>query len=191
MKVIKNYNNSVNPSTHGCVCETHNHQLEICTSNQKPSYITIKPYLEQWCQIDMQGISVEMSTNISLGKTQQVWYFSPCKGYKITSSCRNGMRKLQSFVLTVQRIVTCTYHLNLPTNISIYGWSYQARHYSAYANWLPCLFRLLAPPFTLQPKLLYPCISFWETNDRRALQQVLCNLRFICYLYCSESFGKY
>ena len=86
------------------------------------------------------------------------------------------MKRLLGFVLTVQRMVTCTYHLNPPAAISIYGWRYQARHYCAYANGLPCLFCLRAPPFTLQLKLLQPCVSFWETNYKNALQQVLCKL---------------
>ena len=52
-----------------------------------------------------------------------------------------------------------------------------------FANGLPCLFCLRAPPFTLQLKLLHSCVSFWETEDyKNALQQVLCNLWFIYYL---------
>ena len=42
--------------------------------------------------------------------------------------------------------------LNPPSTISIFGWRYQARHYCAYANGLPCLFRVRAPSFTLQLK---------------------------------------
>ena len=51
-----------------------------------------------------------------------------------------------------------------PGAISIYGWRYQARHYCAYATGLPCLFHLRTPSFTLQLKLLQPCVSFWEIN---------------------------
>ena len=100
------------------------------------------------------------------------------------------MKRLQGFVLTVQRMVTCTYHLNPPAAISIYGWRYQARHYCAYANGLPCLF-CLRVPFTLQIKLLHPCVSFLGTNYKNALQQVLCKLWFIYYLSSSTSFEKY
>ena len=57
-----------------------------------------------------------------------------------------------------------------------HGWRCQARHYCAHANGLACLFRLRAPPFTSQLKLLHPCLSFWETNYENALQQVLCML---------------
>ena len=64
------------------------------------------------------------------------------------------MKRLQGFVLTVQRMVTHTYHLNPPAAISIDGWRNQARHYCAYANGLPCLFCLRASLFTLQIKLL-------------------------------------
>ena len=123
--------------------------------------------------------SVEIGTDISLGKAQWTWCFSPCWGCKTIKSCQNGMKRLQGFVLTVQLMVTCTYHLNPPAAISIYGWRYQARHYCAYANGLPCLFCLRAPSFTLQIKLLHPCVSFWGTNYKNALQQVLCKLWFI------------
>ena len=101
------------------------------------------------------------------------------------------MERLQGFVLTVQRMVICTYHLSPPAAISIYGWRYHARHYSAYANGLPCLFCLRATPFTLQIKLLHPCVNFLGTNYKNALQQVLCKLLFIYYLSSSKSFGKY
>ena len=73
-------------------------------------------------------------------------------------------------------MVTCTYHLNPPAAISIYGRRYQARHYCPYANGLPCLFGLRIPPFTLQLKLLHTCVSLGEINYRNALQQVLCRL---------------
>ena len=72
----------------------------------------------------------------------------------------------------------CTYYLNPPAAIFIYGWRYQGRHNCAYANGLPCLFRLRAPTFTLQRKLLHPCVIFWETSYKNALQQVLCKLWF-------------
>ena len=101
------------------------------------------------------------------------------------------MKRLQGFVLTVQRMLTCTYHLNPPAAISIYGWGYQARHYCTYPNGLPCLFYLRAPPFTLQIKLLHPCVSFFGTNQKSALQQVLCKLGFNYYLSSSKSFKKY
>ena len=83
------------------------------------------------------------------------------------------MKRPQGFVLTVQRMVNCKYHLNPPAAIFIYGWRYQARHYCAYDNGLPYLFCLRAPPFTLQLKLLHPYVSFWVTNYKNALQQVL------------------
>ena len=70
----------------------------------------------------------------------------------------------------------CTYYLNPPADIFIYGWRYQGRHNCAYTNGLPCLFRLRAPTFTLQRKLLHPCVIFWETSYKNALQQVLCKL---------------
>ena len=35
------------------------------------------------------------------------------------------MTRLQGFVLTVNRMVRCTYHLKPPAAISIYGWKYQ------------------------------------------------------------------
>ena len=41
-----------------------------------------------------------------------------------------------------------------------HGWRCQARHYCAHANGLACLFRLRAPPFTSQLKLLHLCLSF-------------------------------
>ena len=84
-----------------------------------------------------------------------------------------------------------SYHLSLPAAISIYGWRYQARHYCAYANGLSCLFWLRAAPFTLQIKLLHPCVNFLGTNYKNALQQVLCKLLFIYCLSFSKSFGKY
>ena len=37
-------------------------------------------------------------------------------------------------------------------------------------------FCLSAPPITLQITLLHPCVSFWGTNYKNALQQVLCKL---------------
>ena len=64
-----------------------------------------------------------------------------------------------------------------------YLWmEYQARNYCAYANGLPCLFRLRAQPLTLQLKLLHPSESLWNTNYKNALQQNLCKLWFIYYL---------
>ena len=101
------------------------------------------------------------------------------------------MRRLQHYVLTVQRMVTSTYHLNPPAAIFIYGWRYQARHYCAYANWLPWFFCLRAPPFTLQIKLIHSFVSFLGTNYNNALQQNLCKLWFIYYLSSSTSFEKY
>ena len=38
----------------GCVSKTHNHQWEICISNQKPPYIPMEPYLQQYCQRHIQ-----------------------------------------------------------------------------------------------------------------------------------------
>ena len=70
------------------------------------------------------------------------------------------------FVLTVQWMVTCTYHLSLPAAISIYGWRYQARFYCAYTNGLSCFFRLRARPFTNY--FILVCVSLWETNYRNA-----------------------
>ena len=72
-------------------------------------------------------------------------------------------------------------HLNIPAAIYIYEWRYQARNYCAYANGLPCLFRLRAQPLTLQLKLLHPSESLWDTNYKNALQQNLCKLWFIYY----------
>ena len=129
-------------------------------------------------------------SDISLGKAQRALCFSTCWGCKRIIFCQNGMKRLQGFVLTVQRMVTCTYHLNPPAAISIYGWRYQARHYCAYANGLPCLFCLRAPPFTLQIKLLDPSVSFLGTNYKNALQQVLCKHWSIYYLSSSNSFSK-
>ena len=71
-----------------------------------------------------------------------------------------------------------------------HGWRYQARHYCAYANGLPYLFCWRAPPFTLQIKLLHPCVRLWGTNYKNALQQVLCKLWFFYYLSLSKSFEK-
>ena len=79
-----------------------------------------------------RSTSVEIGTDISLGKALQAWCFSPCWGCKTIISCQNGMKRLQGFVLTVQSMVTCTYHLNSPAAVSIYGWRYQARHHCAY-----------------------------------------------------------
>ena len=83
------------------------------------------------------------------------------------------------------------HHLNPSATISIYGWRYQARQYRTYANGLPCLFRLKVPPFTLQLKLLHPCVSFFEKTYKNVLQQVLWELWSIYYLYFSKFFGKY
>ena len=58
----------------------------------------------------------------------------------------------------------------------------QAKHCCAYANRVPCLFCLRAPPFTVQIKLLHPCVSFLGTSYKNALQQVLWKLWFIYYL---------
>ena len=86
----------------------------------------------------------------------------------------------------------CFGDLHIPSQRTCsYGWRYHARHYCPNANGLPCLFRLRAPSFTLQLKLLHPCLSFWETNYENVLQQVLCKLWFIYYLYSCKSFGKY
>ena len=49
----------------GCVCETHNHQQEICISNQKPSYILMEPYIQQYCQRHIQEC---ISWNINRNK---------------------------------------------------------------------------------------------------------------------------
>ena len=68
----------------------------------------------------------------------------------------------------------CTYYLNPPPAIFIYGWRFQGRHNCAYANRLSCLFHLRAPTFTLQRKLLHPCVIFWEASYKNSLQQVLC-----------------
>ena len=138
-----------------------------------------------------RSTSVEIWTDLSLRKAQQAWCFSPCKGGKTIMSCHNDVKRLLGFVLTVQRMVTCTYHLNPPAVISIYGWRHQAKHFCAYVDGLPYLLRLRAPPFTLQLKLLHPYVSFWETNYKNVLQQVLCKFLFIYYQYSSKPFGKY
>ena len=116
---------------------------------------------------------------------------APCWRWKTIKYCQNGMKRLQGFVLTVRMIVTCKYHPNPPAAISIYGCKYHAIHYCAYANGLPCLFCLIATPITLQITLLHPCVSFWGTNYKKVLQQVLCKLWFIYCLSSSKSFEKH
>ena len=54
LTVIKNGSSPVNSSTQGCACKTHNHQWEICISNQKSPYIPMEPYLQQYCQRHIQ-----------------------------------------------------------------------------------------------------------------------------------------
>ena len=81
------------------------------------------------------------------------------------------MKRLQGNVLTIQRMMTCTYHLYQHAVISIYGWKYQVRHYCAYANGLKCLLRLRAPLFTLQLKLLHPAVSFGKKFTRMRASQ--------------------
>ena len=137
-----------------------------------------------------RSISVEIWTEI-MGKTQRAWCSSPCWRWKTIIACQNGMKRLQGFVLTVRMIVICKYHPNPPAAISIYGCKYHARHYCAYANGLPCLFCLIATPITLQITLLHPCVSFWGTNYKKVLQQVLCKLWFIYCLSSSKSFEKH
>ena len=97
---------------------------------------------------------------------------------QVILSFQNGTKRLQDFVLTVQRMVTCTYHLNPHVATSIYRWRYQAIQYCACANGLPCLFRLTTPPFIFQLNL-------------NKSQQILCKVRFNYYLYFSKSFDKY
>ena len=79
---------------------------------------------------------------------------------KIILSCENGMGRLQVFDLTLQRMVTCTYHLNLPAAVSNYGRRYQGRH-CTYADGLSCLFRLTTPPFFFTTKTTSPLCKFW------------------------------
>ena len=62
-----------------------------------------------------------------------------------------------------------------PTSIHFYLWvKVPGQTLCTYANGQPCLFRLAIPLFTLQLKLLHPCVSFWEINHKNELQQVLC-----------------
>ena len=152
----------------------------------------MEPYLQQYCQRHIQEyISWNRNQHKPGKSTTGMMLLSLLRVQDNIISCQTCPKRLQGFVLTVQRIVTCTYHLSPPAAISIYGWRYQARHYCAYANGLPCLFCLRAPPFTLQIKLLHPCVSFLGTNYKNALQQVLCKLWFIYYLSSSKSFEKY
>ena len=85
------------------------------------------------------------------------------------------MKRSQDFVLTDQRMVTCTYHFNPSAAISSYGWRFQARHYCAYANGLSCLIRLRGPSFTLQLKILHPCLSLYETITRMRCNKYYAN----------------
>ena len=83
------------------------------------------------------------------GKTPgMMMLLSLLEGCKTIKSCQNGMKRLQGFVLTVQTMMTCTYHLNPPAAISVYGWRCQARHLIIYCtcamDGLPCLFCLRA-----------------------------------------------
>ena len=158
------------------MCNTHNHQCETCISNQKPPCIPMGPYLQQYCQRHIQEyISLNRNGHIPRKSTTGMMLLSLLRvqDYNILP---RWYEEITGLCLTVQRMVTYTYHLKPPAAISIYGWKYQARHYWAYANGLPCLFCLGAPPFTLQIKLLHPCVSSLGTNHKNALQQVLCKL---------------
>ena len=171
----------------GCVCERHNHLWEIDIYNQKPPYITMKPYLQQYCQRHSQEyISWNMNGH-KPGKSRTSMMLLSLLRVQENNIVPKWYKTLLGFVLAVQKMVPCSYHLNPPAAISIYGWRYQARPYCTYANWLPCLFCL----FILQLKLLHSCVSFWETNCKNALQQVLYKFWFIYYLYSSNSFGNY
>ena len=103
------------------------------------------------------------------------------------------MKRLQGFVLTFQRMVTCTYHLTPHSAISICGWRYQARHYCAYANGLSCLFCLRTTPFTLQIKLLHLCVNFFgnKLQERVAASSMQALTYFIYDLSSSKSFENY
>ena len=151
----------------------------------------MEPYLQQYCQRHIQEYISWNRNRHKPGKSTTGMMLLSLLMVQYNNILPKWMKRLQGFVLTVQRMVTCTYHLSPPAAISIYGWRYQARHYCAYANGLPCLFCLRAPPFTLQIKLLHPCVSFLGTNYKNALQQVLCKLWFIYYLSSSKSFEKY
>ena len=170
------------------MCKTHNHQWKICISNQKPGYIPMEPYLQWYCQRHIQEY---------IG-----WNMNQHKPGKSTT----GMMLLSLLRVQVNNILPKWYEettglcfdrpedgdLHTPSQPTCsHGWRYQARHYCAHANGFACLFRLKAPPFTSQLKLLHPCLSFWETNYENALQQVLCKLWFVYYLYSSKSSGKY
>ena len=61
-------------------------------------------------------------------------------------------------------------HLNPTVAVSFEGGRYQVSHYCLYANGLPCLFGLRAPPFTSKLKLRQLCGSFRETHYENALQ---------------------
>ena len=119
-----------------------------------------------------RSTSVEIRTDISLRKAQRAWCFSPCWGCKTIISCQNGMKRLQGLVLTVPRMVTCTYHLNPIATISIYGWRYQARHYCVYANGLPCLLLPCWGDHLLLKtnKTISPLCKLLGTNYENALQ---------------------
>ena len=149
------------------------------------------PYLQQYCQRHTQEYIRWNRNRHKPRKSTTGMLLLSLLRVQDNDILPNGMKRLQGFVLTVQRVVTCTCHLNPLVAISIYGWRYQAKHYCAYVNGLPCLLCLRAPPFTLQIKLLHPCVSFLGTNYKNALQQVLCKLWFIYYLSSSKSFEKY
>ena len=142
------------------MCKTHNHQWGKCISNQKPPYIPMEPYLQQHCQRHIQEY---ISWNRNRYKPEKSTTGMLLLSLLRDRSCQNVMKRPQGFVFTVQRMVTCTYHLNLPAAISIYWWKHQARHYCAYANRRSCLFCLRAPHFTL----LHSCVSFF----RKKLQE--------------------
>ena len=131
------------------MCKTHNHLGEICISNWKPPYIPMEPYLYQYCQRHIQEYISWNKNRHKPGKSTIGKMLPSLLRVQDNNSCQNGMKRLQGFALTFQRMVTCTYHLNPPVTISIYVWTYQARHYCAYANRLPSLFCLRAPTFTL------------------------------------------
>ena len=165
------------------MCKTHNHQWEICISNQKPPYIPMDPYLQQSCQRHIQEY-------IS-------WNRSRHKPGKTTT----GMMLLSLLIVQGNNILPKWYEEttglyfdyrsrgwwpshNILTHLQSFLFMGGGTRLDIIAHMLMGCHACFAWGYHLF------CVSFLGTNYKNVLQQVLCKLWFIYYLSSSKSFEK-
>ena len=80
-----------------CVRDTTTSGKHVFSTRSLHTYLWCLTYSSTVKDL-FKSISVEIWTDISLGKAQRAWSFSPCWWCKTLISCQNSMKKLQGFV---------------------------------------------------------------------------------------------